>query len=210
VGAGEVLAAALITFIPERPAAVVALAAYLALTAVAYSLRGQECACFGVARLASVGRLHIVANAAGAVLAAVVTAIATSGAGLAPRLGGAAVAGAATFGLVLLADQTRSAGSLGDCADPVAAVHLYVSSSCPSCRAVSQMLASAEPARRDAVTITELGPGQRPPEHFGSSGVPCAVGLSAEGEESCGPAFGLGPVWALIERIVIGLGVHAQ
>jgi hypothetical protein len=210
VGGGELAAAAAICLLPARAAAAVALAGYAALTVTAYLLRGERCACFGVARLAAVGRLHIVANGAGVIIAGVLTAAAPD-AELPLRLGGCAVAAAATLAAVLAADRHRTASEPA-CPGPVSRVHLYVSAGCAACRALLQLLADAEPGRKDAVTVTTVdrASGTGPPERLTGTPLPCAVALSPGGEEICRPVSGLGPAWAVIQTIVIGPRVHAE
>src|SRR4051812_25870091 len=50
VGSAECVTAQLLVSLPSRPAAVLAVLAYGALTVAAQRLRGEQCACFGVAR----------------------------------------------------------------------------------------------------------------------------------------------------------------
>jgi hypothetical protein len=203
VGAAEVLAAASICVLPARAAAAVAFVAYAALTVAAYALRGQPCTCFGLARLAAVGKIHIALDACAGLVGLLVAAAGPASAGLLARSAVAAVTTGATLGLVLLLDRRQATGG-ADCTGVLRAVRLYVSPGCPACLALEHVLDSVEPARRAAVAVVRLDDDVRMPDHLVGQRVPCAVALSPEGEEICDPVSGIGPARALIDRITIG------
>lgn len=206
VGACELAAAVEITTARLHPAAAIALLAYLTLTLVAWRLRGRECACFGVARLAAVGRLHIAANAIGVLLALLVLASPAGSQLPAVVRGGIAVgAAAATLAMVWLVERRRAAreDSPVPCTEQVAGVTLYVSASCPACRALETVLAGMETSRREAVTIIRLSKETPRPKELLGLGVPCAVPLYTDGQPICAPISGISGVRRLIEGITL-------
>ncbi|TDD72477.1 hypothetical protein [Actinomadura rubrisoli] len=206
-GTAEVAGAAALIALPARPAAAAGLAAYAALTVTAYRLKGERCACFGPARLASVGRTHLGANAAGTALAALALAAGPGGPGLPVRAGIGAAASAATLGAVLALDRRARKAEMTaaprPCAEAITGVRLYLTEGCPSCRALKQLLETVEPARREAVATTLIGRGEKLPEPLSGMGVPCAVGVGASGEPVCAPAEGIGAVKALVDTITV-------
>jgi hypothetical protein len=208
VAAAELVGAVLLVAVPGRLAAVGGLVAYLVLTGAAHALRGQECACFGLARLTSVGRTHIVMNAAGALLGAIALLIGP-GAQTGLRVGVAAAATVLITGVVVAVDRRARAieaakeKQIVERADAVYAVQLYTTESCPSCRALKRLVAGMEPARRDAVVETVLGPDDAAPGAMVAMGVPCAQGLDADGRRVGEPVSGIGSVKALINSIVV-------
>ncbi|GIJ29577.1 hypothetical protein Vqi01_47390 [Micromonospora qiuiae] len=208
VAAAELVGAVLLVVAPGRLAAVTGLVAYLALAGAAQALRGQKCACFGLARLASVGRTHVLMNAAG-VLLAVIALLIGPGIQIAPRVVFAVAATALITGAVLALDHRARAieaakeEQIVERAHAVYGVQLYTSESCPSCRALKKLLAGMEPARRDAVAETVLGPDDAAPAAMAEMGVPCAQGLDAAGRPVGEPVSGIGSVKALINSIVV-------
>jgi len=203
VGSAELAAALAIVVLPGRAAMLVALAAYAVLTVVAFAMKGQKCACFGVARLANVGRLHVGANAAATVLA---TVLVVAGPTETSVLGGSAVgllAALTTLVAVLLVDRRRrdAQEAVPPCEERVSGVLLYVSGHCPACRSLMQVLGSMEPARRDAIRTTVIDSDKELPESLSGLGVPCAIPLDAAGQPICAPASGIGGVKALINTI---------
>ncbi|CAM3744458.1 hypothetical protein KIPE111705_22800 [Kibdelosporangium persicum] len=208
IAVAELVGAVLLVVVPGRFAAVGGLVAYLALTGVAQALRGQKCACFGLARLASVSRTHVLVNAAGA-LVAVIALLMGPGAQMALRAGFAVAATALITGVVLALDRRARAieaakeARIVERADAVYTVQLYTSESCPSCRALKKLVAGMEPARRDAVAETVLGRDDAAPGAMAEMGVPCAQGLDAAGKPVGEPVSGIGSVKALINSIVV-------
>ncbi|MGX7674349.1 hypothetical protein [Plantactinospora sp. DSM 117369] len=208
IAAAELVGAVLLIVVPGRLAAVGGLVAYLALTGVAQALRGQKCACFGLARLASVGRTHVLMNAAGALLA-VIALLMGPGDQTALRVGFAVAATALITGVVFAVDHRARAieaakeKQIVERTDAVYSVQLYTSESCPSCRALKKLVAGMEPARRDAVAETVLRPDGAAPGAMAEMGVPCAQGLDAAGKPVGEPVSGIGPVKALINSIVV-------
>jgi hypothetical protein len=204
-GAVELAASVAICLLPGRSASIVAVAAYVVLSLAAYLLRGQPCACFGVMRLTAVGRLHMGLNLAAAVIAGVAT-VAGPASGPLPRVIVMACAGVATLGAVLFADRHDTAGGnagTSPCDEPVEGVRLYVSASCPACRALEQLITTMEDARREAITKVVVGGGNPAPTEVAGMGVPCAVRLSGAGEPVCDPVSGIGAVKSVIDTIVI-------
>ncbi|WP_329101300.1 hypothetical protein OG792_20685 [Micromonospora sp. NBC_01699] len=208
IGAAELIGAVLLIVVPGRLAALCGLVAYLALTIVAHALRGQRCACFGLARLASVGHTHVLGNAAGALLAAVALLLGP-GSQTASRVVFAAAATALITCVLLVLDhgaRTLDAAKEEQIVESMHAVYgvrLYTSESCPSCRALKKLVAGMEPARRDAVAETVLGPHDAPPASMAEMGVPCAQGLDAAGRPVGEPVSGIGSVKGLINSIVV-------
>jgi len=206
VGRTRAAAAAAIVAVPGRPAPLVALLAYLALTAVAFGLRGTRCACFGLARLASVGRAHIGVNAAAALVAAVALA---AGPGSEPLVRAATGTGAAavTLAVVVLLDRRARRAERTPAAAPcdrtISGVRMYVTDGCPSCRALKQLLETVEPARREAVVAIPVERGAKLPAPVTGMGVPCAVGVDESGEPVCSPVEGIGAVKALVDGIAV-------
>ena len=206
-GAAEIAAAAGIAAVPGRPAALIAMVAYLSLTAAAWRLRGTRCACFGAARLASVGWARIGQNGAAALVAAAVLAV---GPGFEPavRAAAAGAAAAAVLTAVLVVDRwARRAGEEAAPAyhdRPVTGVRIYVTDGCPSCRSLKQLLRAMEPARRDAIVMTTIGDDEELPAPVSGLGVPCGVALDASGERVGAPAEGIGAVKALVDGITVG------
>ncbi|MEU6023012.1 hypothetical protein [Micromonospora sp. NPDC047134] len=207
VGAAECAVVAVAVAAPGRAAALLVMITYAGLAAVAHVLRGQRCACFGLARLASVSRAHVGANALAAVcaLAAVTFAAPQGHAGL--RATVAVVTALATFGVLRLTDSRRSGVTEegAACTEQITAVHLYLGDTCPSCRSLKELLAAMEPARREAVSSTVLTREDNLPDMMAGLGVPCAVGLNAAGDPVCRPVDGIGPVKALVDSIVLGV-----
>jgi hypothetical protein len=208
-GGAELATAAGLVLLPGRAAPTAALAAYGTLTAVAQSLHGERCACFGAARLATVGRAHVGANAAGAAVAAALLAPRLPAR---PRLRGtvAAAAAAATAAGVLVADRRRAkaeqeaaAEATAGCDSTVAGVRLYVSANCPACRALRQLIGEMEPARRERVETNVVEGGSEMPPDMAEMSVPAAVPVDGSGEAVCTPVSGIGAVKALIDTIVI-------
>ncbi|WP_128430744.1 hypothetical protein [Streptomyces cyaneus] len=204
-GGAELAAAASLVLLPGRAAPAAAVVTYGTLTAVAQSLDGQRCACFGAARLATVGRAHIGANALGSAVAATLLACELPAR---PRLRGATAALAATVtaAAVLFADRQRAQGAadaVERCEQAVAAVRLYVSDNCPACRALKQLLGAMEPVRQDRVTLTVVGSGSELPPEMADMSVPCALPVDAAGGPVCSPVSGIGAVKALIDTVVI-------
>ncbi|GLZ06803.1 hypothetical protein Acsp03_42690 [Actinomadura sp. NBRC 104412] len=201
-GAAETAAATAIVLVPGRTAAIVALLGYLALTAVALRLRGARCACFGVARLASVGRAHIGLNAGGALVAASALA---AGPGSEPvaRTAAGAVAAVVTLGAVLLADRRSRRDGDAACDRPITGVLMYLAEDCPSCRSLKQLLETVEPARREAVVMLPAVRGTPLPAPVAGLAVPCAVGVDDSGTPVCPPVEGIGAVKALVDGITV-------
>jgi hypothetical protein len=208
-GAAEAAVALAIVAVPGRPAALAALLAYLALTAAAFGLRGRRCACFGLARMASVGRAHIGLNAVAALVAAVTLA---AGPGSEPftRAVIAATAAAVTLAAVLLLDRragrdesAAAAAPAAGCDQQVMGVRIYTTDACPSCRSLKHLLEAMEPVRRDAVVMVPVGPGEKLPGPLSGLGVPCALAVGESGEPVCSPVAGIGAVKALVDSIVI-------
>jgi hypothetical protein len=202
VGSAELAAALAIAVLPVRAAALIALVAYAALTVVALVTKGQKCACFGVARLANVGRLHVGANAAAAVLAAVLIVTGPAETSVLARSIAGLLATLTTLVVLLLLDRRRrDAQEAAPCAERVSGVQLYVSDNCPACRSLKHLLVSMEPARREAIRTIVVGSDKELPESLSGLGVPCALPLDAAGQAICAPASGIGGVKALINTI---------
>lgn len=205
VGLFEAAAAAAVVLAPGRWAAAVVLAAYAALTAVAAGLRGQRCACFGAARLAAVGNVHVGLNACGAVAGLALLTAAPPGWAPLPRAAVAVLAALAAFGLVLAADRrdTRRATAKAECDEQIAGVRLYISSSCPACKALQELLATLEPALQDTITTFVVGEDNPPPADVADMGVPCAVPVGADDRPVCRPVAGIGAVKVLIDGVTV-------
>ncbi|WP_031509576.1 hypothetical protein [Streptomyces megasporus] len=205
VGAGEVAATVAVVVLPVRWAAAIALLTYAVLTVVAVRSRGQKCACFGLARLAAVGRVHIGANAAAAALAAAVLTLSDAGAWPLPRAVATAAAAGVTLTVLLVVDRRREAARLHvpPCAEQIRGVRLYVADDCPSCRSLKHLLAAGEPERLAAVTMVTVAKEAELPGSLQGLGVPCATGLDAAGEPVCAPASGIGAVKGLIDGITL-------
>lgn len=208
VGAGECLAAVGPVLLPAPVAAATAFGAYGLLTAAAYRLRGQKCACFGAARLAAVGRAHIGLNLAGAVAAAGLAVAALLTAPAQQPLWRAVAAGCAAavvLATVLVLDRRAAAKqeTVAPCTERVSGVRLYVSSTCPACRSLERLLASMEPARRAAIDRIVADTGDEIPDDLKDLGVPAALPLDATGARICTPVSGIGAVKALIDTITI-------
>ncbi|MFE2636121.1 hypothetical protein ACFXKF_15260 [Streptomyces scopuliridis] len=207
-GGAELGAAAALVLLPGRAAPAAALLTYGALTAVAQSLRGQRCACFGAARLATVGRSHVGANALAATAAAVLL---TADLPARPRLRGVAAAASAavTATAVLIADRRRAAAeataerAVEHSTEPVGGVQLYVSDNCPACRALKQLLGAMEPVRRARVETTVVSSGSELPPEMADMSVPCATAVDPAGRPVRAPVSGIGAVKALIDTITI-------
>ncbi|MFI6515432.1 hypothetical protein ACIBF1_07705 [Spirillospora sp. NPDC050679] len=205
-GAAETAAAVAVVAVPGRTAPLVALLAYLALTAMAFRLRGTRCACFGLARLASVGRAHIGLNATAALVAALALAAGPSGqAGARAAAGCAAAVGtlAAVLALDRRARRAEGAPAPAPCDRTVTGVRMYVTDGCPSCRSLKQLLETVEPARRETVVTVEVERGAPLPAPVTGLGVPCAVGLDASGSPVCSPVEGIGAVKALVDGVTV-------
>lgn len=204
VGALEVGAALVVLAVANGYAAAFAAVTYAALTAVAWSMRGQRCACFGMARLAAVGKAHIGFNAVAALLA--LGAFAVGGETPQPlaRLATAGLGVAGTLAVLFVADRrARREPAPVTCDEKVVAVRLYVSDDCPSCRSLKHLISTMEPGRRQAVTTRVVAVGSNVP--WPGLGVPCAIGLDAAGNEVCTPVDGVGAVKRLIDSITLGV-----
>lgn len=205
-GAAEMAAALAIVTVPGRGAALIALFAYLTLTAMAVALRGARCACFGMARLASVGRVHMGLNAAAALVAAVALAV---GPGSEPvvRAASGGVAAAVTLAAVLVLDRRarriESTAAAVGYDQPIAEVRIYVTDDCPSCRSLKALLQTVERARLDAVVLTRIESGKELTGPVSGLGVPCAVAFGESGDQVGSPVVGIGAVKALVDGIVI-------
>ncbi|TLQ43156.1 hypothetical protein [Streptomyces marianii] len=205
VGTAELLAAVGIVFLPGRWAAASALLAYAALTAVAARTKGQKCACFGLARLAAIGKTHIGTNAAGALLAAVALALPPGDGGIVTRAVAAAVGTAVMLGVLLAIDRrlrTAQEATL-PCTEQVSAVRMYVADDCPSCRSLKHLLSAAEPERLALVTTVTVAKEAELPGVLHGLGVPCAIGLDRTGMPVCSPVSGIGAVKALVDAITL-------
>lgn len=204
-GAAEVAGALAVITVPGRPAALVALLFYLGLTGLAFALRGRRCACFGLARLASVGRTHTGLNAVAALAAA--TAL-VAGPGMEPRVrtvSGCAAAAVTLTAVVLLDRRARRGEStaVADCEEQIRGVRIYVADDCPACRSLKELLETVEPARRDAVVMITVDRNGERTGSLSGLGVPYAVAVGGSGEPVCSPAGGIGAVKALVDGIVI-------
>lgn len=204
VGAGEIAAALGLVLLPGWFGPVLAVAAYAALTLAAHRLRGRTCACFGTGRLAAVGRGHLGLNAAATGLAAAaLVAVLLLPEPSRPVLRVLVALGAvAVLTVVSRSARGRDTGPAG-CTGPVAAVQLYVSTGCPACRSLRELLAAAEQPRRDAVHTVQATAATPLPRSLTGLGFPCAVGLDTAGLPVCAPVSGIGPVKALIDTITI-------
>ncbi|MHC3455731.1 hypothetical protein [Streptomyces prasinus] len=205
VGVGEVLAAAGVVLLPGRSAPGLALLVYGVLTVVAARTKGRKCACFGIARLAAVGRVHIGANAAGALLSALALALPAPASGLLLRATAAVVGSAVTLGVLLAADRRlRDAQrTTSPCTEQVSAVRMYVAEDCPSCRSLKHLLSASEPDRLALITTVTVAKEAELPGRLHGLGVPCAIGLDRDGDPVCEPASGIGAVKALIDAITL-------
>ncbi|WP_020634181.1 hypothetical protein [Amycolatopsis alba] len=208
VAAAELVTALLMICVPGRQAAVLAAVAFGTLAVVAWVLRERGCACFGVARLAEVGRGHIAVN----VLAAIVAAAAVVGApgDQASLRSVVAVASAVTTAGTVLMLSRRARGKenaavllVSERTEPVHGVRLYTSEDCPSCGALKALLSTMDQSRRDAVAETRLGAGETAPGALAGLGVPCAQGTNRAGEFVGEPVIGIGPVKALVNSITV-------
>lgn len=210
VGAAEIVAAALVVLLPSRPAGAIAALAYATLTVAAQRLRGHRCACFGVARLAAIGRAHVSANAAAALLAAALVPLA--GAPDLPLRGlGLALAAVVLITVLWHLDRRAVAGTdAPQCAEPVRGVRVYVSENCPACRSLGTLLARMEDTRRSLVSTVVVHESHALPTALQGLGVPCAIGLDSAGEAICSPVSGIGDVKALVDKVVIGLDEPAH
>ena len=208
VGAAECATALALVALPSRPAAALAALAYGALTEAAQRLRGEQCACFGVARLAAVGRAHVAANAAAAAGAAALAAIGAP-AELPLRGLGLALAAAALVSLLWRLDRRAAAGTgVLPCDEPVRGVRVYISASCPACRSLGSLLEKLDDARRSLVNTIVVSEHDGLPAALQGLGVPCAMGLDAAGQMVCAPVSGIGDVKALVDRVVIAADVR--
>lgn len=216
VGGVELIAACILTLVPGRTAAAVAIGAYGTLTLAARLLRDERCACFGAARLATVGRTHVTANAAGACVACVAC-VGGPGDASVPRACLAAVSAAVTLGLILAVERLpaerlavgrgrRRRPQAAGCEEQVSTVRIYTTLDCPSCQALKKVMASMEPVRRAAVFTVVLGQGEEPPEAVRDLGVPAAYGVNAAGEQVCAVVSGIGAVKALIDSVTLRPG----
>lgn len=227
-GGVELVAATAAVSLPGRLGALVALVVYACLAAVAHSLRGQTCACFGGAARSKVGPLHVASTAAGAAASLAALVGGPSATQSALRAVVCTAAAAATLAVLLVADRQglvlggplgrprggpllgRGDDVTGESREPtdprnrVHAVLLYTSVACPSCKSLHQILDAMEPARRKAVTTTVLGEGEQLPDFLDGLGVPAAFGLNATGEAVCAPVSGIGAVKALIDSVTVG------
>ena len=212
VGAAEIAAAALVVLLPSRPAGAIAALAYAALTVAAQRLRGHRCACFGVARLAAVGRAHISANAAAALVAAAL--VPAAGAPDLPLRGLAIALAAAVLLVVLWQLDRRAVAGTGtgtpECVEPVRGVRVYVSDNCPACRSLGTLLARMEDTRRSLVSTVVVHETRGMPTALQGLGVPCAIGVDSAGQAICSPVSGIGDVKALVDKVVIGLDEPAH
>jgi hypothetical protein len=205
VGLAELVAAVAIAVLPWRFPALVAVAAYVALTVAAVSTRGQRCACFGLARLAAVGRLHIGLNAGAGLIAGTLCLIGSAGPGVSAMAAVAVASAAAVLASVFAVDRRRGRDTTTvPCDTRVSSVRLYVSDDCPSCRSLKHLLTTVEPARRDAVVTTVIVKEAELPSALQGLGVPCAQGVDLDGRAACAPASGIGGVKALIDSITVG------
>ena len=208
VGAAEVSVAAGLITVPGAAAAMLGAGAYATLAVAATALYGRTCACFGDTRLAAVSRRHVAMNALGAGTA--VLAMVLPGGPSAARVAriAAAAVGAAVTGAVLRRRPTAPAAPPADCGR-ISAVRLYTTETCPSCQSLKVLVDAMEPARRELVSTTVLGPGETPPPPLTADlGVPAAYAVDAAGEPVCAPAAGIGAVKALIDSITIGSRAH--
>ncbi|MBW5481279.1 hypothetical protein [Streptomyces bambusae] len=205
VGTAELASTAAVVLLPVRWGAAVACLAYAVLTVVAARTRGQKCACFGLARLAAVGRAHIGLNAAAALLAGAVLALSDADARPLPRAAATAATAALTLAALLTADRrrARAASTAPPCTAQVRSVRLYVADDCPSCRSLKHLLSTGEPERLAAVTMVTVAKEAELPGALHGLGVPCATGLDASGTPVCAPASGIGAVKALIDGITL-------
>ena len=205
VGSAECATALVLVLAPTRPAAALAALAYGALAVAAQRLRGERCACFGVARLAAVGRAHLTANAAAAAVAAALAVVEAAPSPLVRGLG-LALAGTTLVTLLWRLDRRAAAGTgAHTCDEPVRGVRVYVSPDCPACRSLGSRLAKLETARRSLVSTVVVSEQDGLPPALQGIGVPCAMGLDAAGQMVCTPVSGIGDVKALVDKVVIGL-----
>jgi hypothetical protein len=205
VGAAELAAAAVTLVAPGRIAALAPTCAYAALTVAAHRMKGAKCACFGAARLAAIGRTHIGANAAAALVAASALTAGPERRFLL-RAGTAVLSSAVTYGVVRALDrraEQNAEAAARTCQERVSSVRLYVSEDCPACRSLKHLLRFMEPARRDAVSTTVVTGEDELPQELAELGVPCALGLDARGEPVCAPVAGIGGVKALIDSVTL-------
>jgi hypothetical protein len=207
VAVAEIAAVAALLFLPGRYAGAIGVLAYATFTVVAHRLRGQPCACFGVARLAAIGRGHVTANAAAAALAAAVLAAAAlpiaTPAG--PWLRLVVLAPAAAALTMLLAWR----GRVAPCTRTVHRVRVYVSDECPACRSLRALLARTSESRRATTEIVVVRDDDELPPAVRGLGVPAAIGLDGTGAAACPPVSGVGDVKALVDRAVVGVSKHA-
>jgi hypothetical protein len=204
-GAAEMAATLAIVTVPGRAAALIALLAYLTLTAMAFGLRGARCACFGMARLASVGRVHVGLNAVAALVAAVALAVGPGSEPVVRAVSGSAAAAVTLAAVLVLDRRARRKESAATVAydQPIIGVRIYVTDACPSCRSLKTLLQTVEPARRDSVALTRIESAKELTGPLSGLGVPCAVALDESGEQLGSPVVGIGPVKALVDGIVI-------
>ncbi|MFD9941205.1 hypothetical protein ACFWYW_44445 [Nonomuraea sp. NPDC059023] len=206
VGVAELTVAAIAILASEHWAVVAVAVTYVSLAVVAFWLRGQKCACFGAARLAAVGRTHVSLNAVGAVVATMVAITGSAGpSSVVVRLGVTAGAAVVIFGLILLLDRRRetTATAARPCDDRIYGVRLYGADDCPACQALKELIAKMDPIRHRTIEMVTVAMREKLPEEVDGLGIPCAVGLDAEGNVVCAPAEGIGPVKRLIESVTI-------
>jgi hypothetical protein len=204
-GAAEMAATLAIVTVPGRGAALIALLAYLTLTAMAFALRGTRCACFGMARLASVGRVHVGLNAVAALVAIMALAVGPGSEPVVRVVSGSAAAVVMLAAVLVLDRRARRNESTAtvDYDQPIIGARIYVTDECPSCRSLKALLETVEPARRDAVVLTRIESGKELTGPLSGLGVPCAVAFDESGEQVGSPVVGIGAVKALVDGIVI-------
>jgi hypothetical protein len=195
---------------PGWAAAALAAVAYTALALIAYRLRGQRCACFGVARLAAVGRGHVTANVAAVALAVTLVPLAGPAAPI-PRMVALAPAAVALGGFLRWLDRRTAAKTVqAPCVDVIRGVRVYVSADCPACRSLRALLARSSEIRRAAVEVVVVRGEDELPLVVQSLPVPSATALDADGHVVCSPVTGVGDVKALVDRMVLGVVGHAN
>lgn len=174
----------------QRLAALLVFGAYAAITVGAWTLRGRDCACFGIDGL-RVGRWHVAACAAATAAAAAIM-VAAPQQGPMPALWISTVV-VAVVGLAggAAALRRRVEVSGGGCLDRAVRLQILTLPDCGACAGLKLLYRAS--AGRDVIWW-EVGSDDLPPTLAAVSRevqYPCAVAVDVDGQPTCPPREGL-------------------
>ncbi|KXK59278.1 hypothetical protein AWW66_25110 [Micromonospora rosaria] len=178
---------------------------YALLVVAAVTLRGRECACFGL-RGSKITAWHVAVNVVATLAAALSTAIlgvsAPAGPALPARLAVVMIVGALVAGAAHLLARLHATAQIRQSATCLGQAHtvlVLTMPGCPACEALRVLLESTGPS---ALRWREVATRDDPHADLADGRYPCAVALDIHGQPTCPPRWGVADIKQLVNAFV--------